>query len=225
MLGEAQRALPKNPDLALAFVRDHERRYPDGLLGQEREAVAVSALWQIGRRDEARQRAERFAEEHPRSTYLGACDAHSRATQRRGPRLIKMTRSPHLLSEAEDEVEDEVENERPSQTSAFLAEPQSVAAAVHRASPVWDCSPSSAAREASMSARPRPATSIRDNRTAEPRAARPGPAAAPDTPAAASGAPLVSAGAGAPAARSNSGTGGKAVTVRAARRSRRRPGC
>ena len=71
LLGEAQHALPKDPDLALAFVRDHERRYPNGLLGQEREALAVSALWQIGRRDEARQRAERFAEEHPRSTYIG----------------------------------------------------------------------------------------------------------------------------------------------------------
>ncbi len=71
LLGEAQHALPKDPDLALAFVRDHERRYPNGLLGQEREAVAVSALWQIGRRDEARQRAERFAGEHPRSTYIG----------------------------------------------------------------------------------------------------------------------------------------------------------
>ena len=70
LLGKAQRALPKDPELALSFVRDHERRYPDGLLGQEREAVAVSALWQVGRRDEARQRAERFAEEHPRSTYI-----------------------------------------------------------------------------------------------------------------------------------------------------------
>ena len=71
LLGEAQHALPKDPELALALVREHERRYPNGLLGQEREAVAVSALWQIGRRDEARRRAERFAEDHPRSTYLG----------------------------------------------------------------------------------------------------------------------------------------------------------
>jgi len=71
LLGEAQRALPKDPELALALVREHERRYPNGLLGQEREAVAVSALWEIGRRDEARRRAARFAEQHPRSTYLG----------------------------------------------------------------------------------------------------------------------------------------------------------
>ena len=53
------------------MVREHEQRYPNGLLGQEREAVAISALWEIGRRDEARRRAERFAGEHPRSTYLG----------------------------------------------------------------------------------------------------------------------------------------------------------
>ena len=61
----------KIPTSRSRFVRQHEQRYPNGLLGQEREAVAVSALWQLGRRDEARRRAERFAEEHPRSTYLG----------------------------------------------------------------------------------------------------------------------------------------------------------
>jgi hypothetical protein len=71
LLGEAQRAVPRDPERALAIVREHERRYPGGLLAQEREAVAVAALWQVGRRVEARQRAERFAEEHPRSTYLG----------------------------------------------------------------------------------------------------------------------------------------------------------
>jgi len=50
-------------------VREHERRYPDGLLVQEREVVAVAALAETGQQDEARRRAERFTEEHPRSTY------------------------------------------------------------------------------------------------------------------------------------------------------------
>ena len=86
LLGEAQRALPNDPALALALVREHERRYPDGVLAQEREAVAVSALWQIGRRDEARRRAERFAEEHPRSTYVGRMRRILGTAQRRRPR-------------------------------------------------------------------------------------------------------------------------------------------
>jgi len=70
LIGAAERALPGDPARALALVREHERRYPDGLLGQEREVVAVSALWQTGHRDQARQRAERFTAEHAGSTYV-----------------------------------------------------------------------------------------------------------------------------------------------------------
>jgi hypothetical protein len=67
----AQRALPRDPALALALAREHARRFPDGALAQERDAVAISALWETGRHDEARELARRFTEEHPGSTYVG----------------------------------------------------------------------------------------------------------------------------------------------------------
>jgi len=69
LIGAEQKLLPGDPIRALALVREHERRYPDGLLVQEREVVAVAALAAIGQQDEARRRAERFNEQHPRSTY------------------------------------------------------------------------------------------------------------------------------------------------------------
>jgi hypothetical protein len=71
LVGAAQRALPGDPALALALIREHARRFPNGDLAQERDAVYVSALWETGRRDEARARARRFAQEHPGSTYVG----------------------------------------------------------------------------------------------------------------------------------------------------------
>ena len=70
LIGAAQSALPTDPARSLTLVQEHERRFPDGQLAQEREVVAVSALWKSGRQDEARRRAERFASEHPRSTYV-----------------------------------------------------------------------------------------------------------------------------------------------------------
>jgi hypothetical protein len=52
---------------ALAATREHERRFPSGLLVQEREAMAVRALLLLGRRDEARARTDRF-----RARYAGS---------------------------------------------------------------------------------------------------------------------------------------------------------
>ena len=70
LIGKAQRSVLENPALALALVREHGRQFPNGLLGQESEAIAVSALQQLGRGDEARQRARKFVADHPDSTYL-----------------------------------------------------------------------------------------------------------------------------------------------------------
>jgi hypothetical protein len=71
LVGAAQRALPRDPALALALAREHARRFPDGVLAQERDAVAISALWETGRHEEAQERARQFLDEHPRSTYVG----------------------------------------------------------------------------------------------------------------------------------------------------------
>jgi hypothetical protein len=70
LVGAAQRALSRDPTRALALVREHARRFPDGALAEERDALFVSALWETGRKDEARTLARRFTQEHPGSTYV-----------------------------------------------------------------------------------------------------------------------------------------------------------
>ncbi len=57
---------------ALAAVDRHGREYPDGALVEEREALAVKALVALGRRDEARARAQRFEQRFPNGLMLRA---------------------------------------------------------------------------------------------------------------------------------------------------------
>jgi hypothetical protein len=57
---------------ALAAVDRHSREYPDGVLVEEREALAIKALVALGRRDEARARAKRFEQRFPNGLMLRA---------------------------------------------------------------------------------------------------------------------------------------------------------
>jgi TolA-binding protein len=52
---------------AIEALRDHQRRFPRGKLGEEREALRVKALAGLGRHDDARRAAERFRERFPDS--------------------------------------------------------------------------------------------------------------------------------------------------------------
>ena len=52
---------------ALDALRDHQRRFPRGKLGEEREALRVQALVGLGRHDEARRARERFRDRYPDS--------------------------------------------------------------------------------------------------------------------------------------------------------------
>ena len=52
---------------ALRAIGNHERRFPAGILREEREALRVKALSGLGKDDEARKAAERFRERFPRS--------------------------------------------------------------------------------------------------------------------------------------------------------------
>jgi hypothetical protein len=60
---------------ALDAVTRHERRFPNGVLVQEREAMAIRALLLLGRGDDARSRADRFRQRFPDSLLLPAVDA------------------------------------------------------------------------------------------------------------------------------------------------------
>ncbi|MBN2574040.1 MAG: hypothetical protein JXP73_05690 [Deltaproteobacteria bacterium] len=55
---------------ALALVAAHGRRFPNGRLAEEREALRVRSLAGAGRRDEAGRAAGLFAERFPRSVLL-----------------------------------------------------------------------------------------------------------------------------------------------------------
>lgn len=65
---------------ALTLLDDHARRFPRGVLSEERDAERVAALCVAGRAEEARTRAARFTRDYPRSTLgakvRGACAAH-----------------------------------------------------------------------------------------------------------------------------------------------------
>jgi hypothetical protein len=55
---------------AFALLRDYDRRFSPGVLGEERAAAGVLALCAAGRVDAARSAAERFEKRWPRSPLL-----------------------------------------------------------------------------------------------------------------------------------------------------------
>lgn len=65
---------------ALASLDEHARRFPHGVLSEERDAQRVLALCNLGRTAEARTRAARFTEQHPRSALAAkvrdSCGGH-----------------------------------------------------------------------------------------------------------------------------------------------------
>jgi outer membrane protein assembly factor BamD (BamD/ComL family) len=52
---------------ALGSIAAHERRFPNGRLAEEREALRVKALRGLGRADDARRAATEFRKQFPRS--------------------------------------------------------------------------------------------------------------------------------------------------------------
>jgi len=71
VLQRAQAAY-RNQDFATALrlAAEHRRRFPNGRLAQEREALRVKALKGAGREKEASQAAATFEAEYPRSPLL-----------------------------------------------------------------------------------------------------------------------------------------------------------
>jgi hypothetical protein len=71
LLDSARSALEReDATSALAATEKHERTFPNGILVQEREAMAIRALVMIGRVDDARMRAGRFRKRFPESVLL-----------------------------------------------------------------------------------------------------------------------------------------------------------
>lgn len=69
MLHAARAALRTDPARALVLTEEHRRRFPRGLLAEERDAIRISALAALGRTEEARREAESFSKDHPDSVH------------------------------------------------------------------------------------------------------------------------------------------------------------
>jgi hypothetical protein len=75
VLEEARRTLTTNPAQSLALTQRHAAQFPHGLLSQEREVIAISALRRLGRTTEAEARAARFDALYPKSAHQHAVDS------------------------------------------------------------------------------------------------------------------------------------------------------
>lgn len=76
LLDEARTAYARGDgEVALATLSKHTVRYPTGALVEEREALAIRVLVDLGRYDEGRTRGQRFRVKFPRSLMLPAVEA------------------------------------------------------------------------------------------------------------------------------------------------------
>jgi len=74
LLEQARRALDTSPSYALQLANQHRTRFPNGLLTQEREVIAIEALRRLHRTTEADQRAAGFSKAFPGSAHQRMVD-------------------------------------------------------------------------------------------------------------------------------------------------------
>ena len=70
LLERSRAALDRDPALALGAAQAHARAYPNGILAQEREVLAIEALLKLRRRAAAIARAEQFVRHYPESSHM-----------------------------------------------------------------------------------------------------------------------------------------------------------
>jgi hypothetical protein len=76
LLDEARAAIVQGaPDQALDRLEQHRSRFPNGLLSEERDAMAIEALVDAGRYAEARSQADAFRARTPGSLFLATVDS------------------------------------------------------------------------------------------------------------------------------------------------------
>src|SRR5262249_54780311 len=69
LLEAARRSLASDPARALALTSEHAARFPHGILGPEREVIAIEARRRPGRGAEADRRAATFGKSYPGSAH------------------------------------------------------------------------------------------------------------------------------------------------------------
>lgn len=85
LLRAARASLDRDPRRSLALTEEHRRRFPRGMLVQEREVIAIEALAKLGKSDSARSRADQFAEDYPDSPHRGRVDGTSQNGSKKTP--------------------------------------------------------------------------------------------------------------------------------------------
>lgn len=85
LLSAARAALGTDPSRALQLTREHERRFPDGVLAQEREVIAIQALAATGQNAAARDKAEGFDQQYPGSPHRRRVDEATDSKENRTP--------------------------------------------------------------------------------------------------------------------------------------------
>ncbi|HYQ31564.1 MAG TPA: hypothetical protein VER04_30245 [Polyangiaceae bacterium] len=74
LLEQARRALSSSPSYALQLANQHRARFPNGVLTQEREVIAIEALRRMHRNADADQRAAGFSKAFPGSAHQRMVD-------------------------------------------------------------------------------------------------------------------------------------------------------
>jgi hypothetical protein len=82
LLQEARAALARDPSTALALVAQHRARFPSGVLGAERDLIALDALRRSGRTGEARALALAWLEREPTGLHAPRVRAILRSLDR-----------------------------------------------------------------------------------------------------------------------------------------------
>lgn len=72
LISRARASLAGSPKQALALTTKAKRQFPGGMLGEEREAIAIQALAKLGRAEEANARGKRFLGAHTASPHAAA---------------------------------------------------------------------------------------------------------------------------------------------------------
>ncbi len=69
LIGRAQVLIHTHPQQALRLCEEHARRYPNGMLAQEREVLMVEALKRTGRDREAAEASEQLLQTNPDTAH------------------------------------------------------------------------------------------------------------------------------------------------------------
>lgn len=75
LLKRVRQRLPGDPRGALEVLAQHERDYPAGIFAEEREVLAIEALWRTGHTEPARQRLQMLRARYPKSVYRERLEA------------------------------------------------------------------------------------------------------------------------------------------------------